>query len=94
MSAISSSSARDQLASPPPSTVPPKGSTSSWWKRNVAGGQAGASSRIENYLGFSDRHLGRTADRARAYAQAQKFGARIAIANAERTSPVRVTRTP
>jgi len=43
------------------------------------GGQAGSSSRIENYLGFpmgiSGQELG-----ARAYAQAQKFGAQLSIA--------------
>ena len=46
---------------------------------NAPGGQAGASSRIENYLGFptglSGQQLG-----ARAYDQAQKFGAQIMIA--------------
>jgi len=46
---------------------------------NSPGGQAGSSSRIENYLGFptgiSGQELG-----ARAYAQAQKFGAEILIA--------------
>ena len=42
------------------------------------GGQAGASSKIENYLGFP---LGITGQKlaARAYVQAQKFGAEIAI---------------
>jgi thioredoxin reductase (NADPH) len=46
---------------------------------DVAGGQAGSSSKIENYLGFP---LGIPGDQltARAYAQAQKFGAEIAIA--------------
>jgi thioredoxin reductase (NADPH) len=47
------------------------------------GGQAGSSSRIENYLGFptgiSGQHLA-----ARAYLQAQKFGADILIAKATR----------
>lgn len=45
----------------------------------VPGGQAGSSSRIENYLGFP---LGITGQEltGRAYAQAQKFGAQIAIA--------------
>jgi len=47
---------------------------------NVAGGQAGASSRIENYLGFPTGISGELLT-ARAYAQAQKFGAEIAIAN-------------
>jgi thioredoxin reductase (NADPH) len=42
------------------------------------GGQAGASSRIENYLGFPTGITG-MALMARAYSQAQKFGAEIAI---------------
>ncbi|HEY5347444.1 MAG TPA: FAD-dependent oxidoreductase [Rhizomicrobium sp.] len=42
------------------------------------GGQAGASSRIENYLGFPTGISG-IALMARAYSQAQKFGAGIAI---------------
>ena len=42
------------------------------------GGQAGASSRIENYLGFPTGITG-LALMARAYNQAQKFGAEIAI---------------
>jgi len=44
------------------------------------GGQAGSSSRIENYLGFPTGISGRElADRA--YVQAQKFGAQVAIAS-------------
>jgi len=42
------------------------------------GGQAGASARIENYLGFPTGISGMALMR-RAYAQAQKFGAEIAI---------------
>jgi thioredoxin reductase (NADPH) len=42
------------------------------------GGQAGASSRIENYLGFPTGITG-LALMARAYNQAQKFGAEVAI---------------
>lgn len=42
------------------------------------GGQAGASSRIENYLGFPTGISG-MALMARAYSQAQKFGAEMAI---------------
>ena len=42
------------------------------------GGQAGASARIENYLGFPDRYF-RQALAGRAFTQAQKFGAEIAI---------------
>src|SRR6202044_340998 len=44
----------------------------------VFGGQAGASARIENYLGFPTGISG-LALMARAYNQAQKFGAEIAI---------------
>jgi len=43
------------------------------------GGQAGSSSKIENYLGFPTGISGQ-ALAGRAYAQAQKFGARILIA--------------
>src|SRR4029077_3158113 len=42
------------------------------------GGQAGASSRIENYLGFPTGITG-VALMARAYNQAQKFGAEMAV---------------
>ena len=42
------------------------------------GGQAGASSRIENYLGFPTGISG-MALMARAYNQAQKFGVEMAI---------------
>ncbi|MEA2982675.1 MAG: thioredoxin reductase [Alphaproteobacteria bacterium] len=42
------------------------------------GGQAGASARIENYLGFPTGISG-TALAGRAYSQAQKFGAEVAI---------------
>ena len=46
---------------------------------NVPGGQAGSSSRIENYLGFPTGISGLELT-GRAYAQAQKFGADIMIA--------------
>jgi thioredoxin reductase (NADPH) len=46
---------------------------------NVAGGQAGSSSRIENYLGFPTGISG-LALTGRAYAQALKFGAHIMVA--------------
>jgi thioredoxin reductase (NADPH) len=46
--------------------------------RRSFGGQAGASARIENYLGFPTGITG-MALMARAYNQAQKFGAEIAI---------------
>src|SRR3979490_1735908 len=42
------------------------------------GGQAGASARIENYLGFPTGISGRALT-GRAYVQAQKFGARMVI---------------
>ena len=42
------------------------------------GGQAGASARIENYLGFPTGISGRDLT-GRAYVQAQKFGAEMAI---------------
>ena len=46
---------------------------------NVPGGQAGSSSRIENYLGFPTGISGLDLT-GRAYAQAQKFGAQVMIA--------------
>jgi thioredoxin reductase (NADPH) len=46
---------------------------------NVPGGQAGSSSRIENYLGFPTGISGLELT-GRAYNQAQKFGARIMVA--------------
>lgn len=46
---------------------------------NAPGGQAGASSRIENYLGFPTGISGQDLA-GRAYTQAQKFGAQILIA--------------
>lgn len=46
---------------------------------HAPGGQAGSSSRIENYLGFPTGISGQ-ALAGRAYAQAQKFGADIAVA--------------
>jgi thioredoxin reductase (NADPH) len=46
---------------------------------NSPGGQAGSSSRIENYLGFPTGISGQDLA-GRAYAQAQKFGAEILIA--------------
>lgn len=47
---------------------------------NAPGGQAGSSSRIENYLGFPTGITGQ-ALAGRALVQAQKFGAEVAIAN-------------
>jgi thioredoxin reductase (NADPH) len=46
---------------------------------NAPGGQAGSSSRIENYLGFPMGVSGQELT-ARAYTQAQKFGAQLMIA--------------
>jgi thioredoxin reductase (NADPH) len=46
---------------------------------NLPGGQAGASSRIENYLGFPAGISGLDLT-GRAYAQAQKFGAQVMVA--------------
>jgi thioredoxin reductase (NADPH) len=46
---------------------------------NLPGGQAGSSSRIENYLGFPTGISGLDLT-ARAYAQAQKFGAQVMVA--------------
>ena len=50
---------------------------------NAPGGQAGASSKIENYLGFPTGISGQDLA-GRAYAQAQKFGAQIIIARGAR----------
>jgi thioredoxin reductase (NADPH) len=47
---------------------------------NVPGGQAGSSSRIENYLGFPAGISGLDLT-GRAYAQAVKFGAQVIVAN-------------
>jgi len=48
---------------------------------NAPGGQAGSSSRIENYLGFPTGISGQSLA-GRAFVQAEKFGASIAIARA------------
>jgi thioredoxin reductase (NADPH) len=47
------------------------------------GGQAGSSSRIENYLGFPNGISGQSLA-ARAYTQAQKFGAQMIVASSAR----------
>src|SRR5712692_2442663 len=49
---------------------------------NSPGGQAGSSSKIENYLGFPTGISGQELA-ARAYTQAQKFGAQLMIASAK-----------
>jgi thioredoxin reductase (NADPH) len=58
---------------------------------NAPGGQAGASSRIENYLGFPTGISGQSLAN-RAFLQAEKFGARISIARA--ASALRCGRSP
>jgi thioredoxin reductase (NADPH) len=50
---------------------------------NAPGGQAGSSSKIENYLGFPTGVSGQELA-ARAYTQAQKFGAQLLIAKGAR----------
>jgi thioredoxin reductase (NADPH) len=50
---------------------------------NAPGGQAGSSSKIENYLGFPTGISGQELA-ARAYTQAQKFGAQVMIAKGGR----------
>jgi len=50
---------------------------------NSPGGQAGSSSRIENYLGFPTGISGQELA-ARAYTQAQKFGTQVIIASSAR----------
>jgi len=50
---------------------------------NSPGGQAGSSSRIENYLGFPNGISGQELA-TRAYTQAQKFGAQVVIAEGAR----------
>jgi thioredoxin reductase (NADPH) len=52
------------------------------------GGQAGSSSRIENYLGFPNSISGQDLA-ARAYMQAQKFGAQVLIAKSAARLDVR-----
>ncbi len=58
---------------------------------NAPGGQAGASSRIENYLGFPTGISGQ-ALAGRAFVQAEKFGAHISVARAARA--LKCTRPP
>ena len=58
---------------------------------SAPGGQAGSSSRIENYLGFPNGITGEELA-SRAFVQAEKFGAQIAIARAARA--LRCLRTP
>jgi thioredoxin reductase (NADPH) len=58
---------------------------------NAPGGQAGSSSRIENYLGFPTGISGQDLA-GRAFVQAEKFGAQIAVARAARA--LRCARPP
>jgi len=60
---------------------------------NSPGGQAGSSSRIENYLGFPTGISGLDLT-GRAYAQAQKFGAQIMIARGATGCRATGSRTP
>ena len=55
---------------------------------NAPGGQAGSSSKIENYLGFPTGISGQELA-GRAYTQAQKFGAQVMIAEGRQTPVVR-----
>ena len=73
-----SSSGPGPLDWPLPFTRRPKASRSWCSTADAFGGQAGASTRIENYLGFPTGITG-MALMARAYTQAQKFGAEMAI---------------
>jgi thioredoxin reductase (NADPH) len=59
---------------------------------NVPGGQAGSSSRIENYLGFPTGISGLDLT-GRAYAQAMKFGARIMVAKGQPACHAAVSNT-
>src|SRR6185312_6667471 len=58
-----------------------EGLTTLMIEATAPGGQAGTSSKIENYLGFPTGISGE-ALAGRAQAQAQKFGAQLAIARA------------
>ncbi len=75
------SSVPDRRAWLPRCTPRRKVCAPSCWKALAPGGQAGTSSKIENYLGFPTGISGE-ALAGRAQVQAQKFGARLAIARA------------
>ena len=75
-SPTSSSWGRGRRAWRRPSTARPRGSTTVLLDEIGAGGQAGSSSRIENYLGFP-AGLSGTELATRATLQARKFGARF-----------------
>ena len=55
---------------------------------NAPGGQAGSSSKIENYLGFPTGISGQELA-GRAYTQAQKFGAAVVIAQGRHAADLR-----
>ena len=63
----------------PRCTRPARGWTSWCWRPTPPAGRPGSSAKIENYLGFH-RHL-EAALAGRAFTQAQKFGAEVAIAS-------------
>ena len=65
--ATSWSSAPGRPGSRPRCTAHPRGSTSWCSRRHAPGGQAGSSSRIENYLGFPTGHLRSGAGRPRVH---------------------------
>ena len=71
-------SGRGSPVSPPRSTRASEGLSVLVLDQRAYGGQAGASARIENYLGFPTGISGR-ALAGRAFSQALKFGAEIAI---------------
>ena len=78
-SATSSSWAPDRPASSTAVYAASEGLDVLVLESNAPGGQAGASSKIENYLGFPTGISGQELA-GRAYAQAQKFGAQVLIA--------------
>ena len=79
---------RARRASRPRSMPPPKGLSVLVLDQRAFGGQAGASARIENYLGFPTGISG-VALAGRAFSQAQKFGAEVAIPLRGRASRLR-----
>ena len=82
-----SSSAEDPRASPPRSTGRRKGLKTVLVEREAPGGQAGTSSRIENYLGFPGRAFRGDLAR-RAVDQARRF--EVEILTPQEVSAVRV----
>ena len=86
--ATSSSSAPDRPGWPRRSTAHRRGSTCWSLESNAPGGQAGSSSKIENYLGFPTGISGQELA-GRAYTQAQKFGAQIVIAQGATAADLR-----